>query len=260
MNPFELYRKLPRKNCGQCRQKTCMPFALAVISGGADLSECTLLTGDAREELARTLIRSDWREELILKLGEEVRTLDLAAVAPGIGGQMREGRLVLTCLGRDFEITPDGHISTNGRITPWMKILLLHYVRTAGSGRLAGKWVSYSELRGGMVKITSFQRDCEDPLRELFDSSFDKVSGALARLGAEPATGFPSEHAWRITLLPRVPVVVLYWPEEGEFASRIKILFDASADRFLDAESLIFLGEGLVKNVESLLADTGQGR
>jgi hypothetical protein len=254
MNPFELYKKLPGKNCGQCRQKTCMPFALAVISGGAELSECALLTGDALASLEKTLTRSDWREELILKLGEEVRTLDLASVAPGLGGRMQDGRLVLGCLGRDFEITQEGHISTGGRITPWMKILLLHYVRTAGSGGLAGRWVSYSELRGGMVKISSFQRDCEDPLRELFDRNFDGVSAALRRLGAEPSGGFPSEHAWRLTLLPRIPAVILYWPEEGEFASRIKILLDASADRFLDAESLIFLGEGLVKNIEAMLS------
>jgi len=39
--------------------------------------------------------------------------------------------------------------------------------------------------------------------------------------------------------------------------SKVKILFDSTADRFLDAESLIFLLEGLVKNVEHGLM-TGQ--
>jgi hypothetical protein len=141
---------------------------------------------------------------------------------------------------------------SQGRITPWIKILLLHYIRTAGKGGLTGKWVSYSELRGGMVKITSFQRDCEEPMRELFETDFEKAASSLSRLGAEKQEGFPTPHAWRLFLLPRIPVVILYWQEEEDFPSRIKILFDSSADRFLDAESIIFLGEGLVKNMEMM--------
>ncbi len=231
-----------------------MPFALAVVTGTAELSECSLLSQEECAALQQGFTRSDWREDLILKLREEVRARDLAAISPGIGGEMRSGSLVLTCMGRDFTIAPDGEVSSPGRITPWIKILLLHYVRTAGTGELAGRWVSYGELRGGLVKITSFQRDCEEPLRELLEQEFEKAAAALGRLGAEMRPGFPSQHAWQLALLPKVPAVILYWPPEGEFGSRIKILFDASADRFLDAECLIFLGEGLVKNVEMLLS------
>ena len=63
--------------------------------------------------------------------------------------------------------------------------------------------------------------------------------------------GTPAPVAWKIFALPRVPVLLLYWPHDEEFPSKIKILFDATADRFLDVESLTFLIEGLVKNIES---------
>ena len=45
-------------------------------------------------------------------------------------------------------------------------------------------------------------------------------------------------------------MLLLYWPHDEEFPSKLKILFDATADRFLDVESLTFLIEGLVKNIE----------
>jgi hypothetical protein len=250
MNPLELYKKLPRKNCGKCRSRTCMPFALAVLSGEAELSDCPLLTADELAALKTSVQRSDWREDLILKLREEVSTIDFAGVAPGLGAKMSGDSLVLNCMGREFILSPAGEINTQGRMTPWMKILLLHYVRTAGSGSLSGRWTSFAELKGGMVKSSSFLRDCEEPLRERFDRDAARAAEALSRLGAVKCNNFPTENAWMLFLLPRVPVVVLYWPAEEEFPSKVKILFDSTADRFLDAESLIFLVEGLVRNVE----------
>lgn len=253
MNAVELYKKLPKKNCGKCSLKTCMPFALAVIKGDAELTECPLLTGDAITEIKGSLKRSDWREELILKLREEIKGIDFRKVAEGIGAVVRDGVLVLDCFGREFTISPDGEIVTQGRMTPWIKILLLHYIRTAGKGGLTGKYVSYSELRSGMVKASSFQRDCEEPLTELFKKDFEQTGRILSRMGTKKRKGFPTEHAWELYLLPKLPVTVLYWPQEEEFPERVKILFDSSADRYLDAESLIFLVEGLVKNIEMSL-------
>ncbi len=140
-------------------------------------------------------------------------------------------------------------------MSPWIKILLLHYIRTAGKGDLTGTWVSYSQLKGGTVKISSFQRECEEPLRELFDRDFGKASMLLSRVDAKKQDGFPTPNAWKTYLLPKMPVLILYWPEEEEFASKVKILFDSTADRFLDAESIIFLVEGLVRNMEAFSAE-----
>lgn len=254
MNAVELYKKLPQKNCGKCSLKTCMPFALAVIKGDAELAECPLLTGDAIAEIEGSLTRSDWREELIAKLREEIKGTDFKEVAEGIGAAIdNNGALVLECFGRRFTISPDGEITVQGRMTPWVKILLLHYVRTAGKGGLTGKHASYSELKGGIVKAASFQRECEIPFTELFERDFEKTAMLLSRMGTKKPKDFPTEHAWELYLLPKLPVFILYWPSEEEFPARVKILFDSSADRYLDAESLIFLVEGLVKNIEMSL-------
>ena len=254
MNTIELYKQLPKKNCGKCSKKACMPFALSVIKGDADLSECPLLTEDEIRDLGNSITRSDWQEELIQSLRLKIKDIDLSAVTTDLGGDYRNGRLVMHCLGREFEIFPGGDIQTNGPITPWIKILLLHYINTHGKAELSGKWVSFSELRSGMVKASSFLREAEDPIKELFKSNFEKVSAVIVRLGAIRSCDFPTANAWVLFLLPKVPVVILYWPEEDEFPAKVKILFDQTADRFLDVESLMFLLEGLVKNIERVLA------
>ena len=229
-----------------------MAFALSVIKGDVELSECPLLPESEIAGLRGRITHSDWREDLIRSLREKIRDIDLREIPPTLGGRMQGDALVMPCLGREFEISPDGEIRTEGRITPWTRILLLHYLHTRGNAELSGRWVSYGELKGGMVKASSFLRECEDPLRDLFDTDAARTSLALERLGAVRSPKFPTPLAWELFLLPRMPVVVLYWPEEDEFPSKVKILFDQTADRFLDAESIMFLLEGLIKNVEMM--------
>jgi hypothetical protein len=254
MNTIELYKKLPKKNCGRCSQKTCMPFALSVIKGDADLSECTLLTEGEIRDLKNSITRSDWQEELVQSLRLKIKDVDLSALTGDLGGDYREGRLFINCLGREFEIFPGGDIQSRGPITQWIRILLLHYINTHGKAALSGKWVSFSQLRSGMVKASSFLREAEDPIKELFNSSLERVSAAIIKLGARPSGDFPTPYAWILYLLPKVPVLILYWPEEDEFPAKVSILFDQTADRFLDVESLMFLLEGLVKNIERVLS------
>ncbi|MBI5640263.1 MAG: DUF3786 domain-containing protein [Nitrospirae bacterium] len=258
MNQIELYKKLPKKNCGRCSLKACMPFAIAVIKGDAEISECPLLTEEEMNTLKGSITPSDWREELIIKLGEDVRRLKFGEIAEGLGATIRDGALVIACMGREFSISPDGKVLSAGRMTPWMKILLLQYIKTGGKERLTGAWASYHDLKGGMVKASSFLRECEDPLRELLDRDLKGVAAILARMGAEMQGGFPTTHAWRLYLLPKFPVVILYWPEEEDFPSKVKILFDSTADTFLDVESIMFLVEGLVKNIE-FAGERGKG-
>ncbi len=211
MNAVELYRKLPRKQCGECRQKTCMPFALAVVRGEATLSECPYLTGEERGQLSQTLATSDWKEALIAALREEVGGISFRKVAEGIGGELRGDSLALRCLGRECTVSPDGEITSHAHLTPWMKILLLHYIRTAGSGPLSGQWVSFSDLKGGMVKASALERECEMPLRDLFEKNPRAAGVALEALGAEKGDGFATQQAWHLFLLPRIPIVLLYW-------------------------------------------------
>lgn len=238
------------KNCGECIQKLCMPFAFAVIKGEASISDCKLLSTQELANITTKLVKTDWREDLIAKLRENVKKTEFSKIAEDIGGDLRGQNLIIKFYGREFEISPDGQITTEGYITPWMKILLLSYIKTAGRGALIGRWITFSELKDGMLKSSAFNRDCEEHLNEIFDRSMDKCVQILQKLGAVKQSGFATQNAWIIDLLPRIPVLILYWEQEEDIPSQTRILFDASVDRFLDAESLVFLVDGFLKNIE----------
>jgi len=249
VNTIEVYKKLPRTNCGECPEKTCMAFALSIVKGGTEVENCPYLEPSVAGEL-RKARGADWRESLIASLREEVSRLDFSRCAGGLGAELVGGSMRIRCLGMDFLVSPDGEITTRGYINPWIKILLLHYIRTDGRGEPTGKWVSFSELKAGLVKASSFQRDCEEPLRLLLDGDLAATAAMLARLGAEETASESADRAWRLLALPKVPVLILYWKEEEDLdvmgSSSCRILFDGTADRFLDVESLVFLVEGLV--------------
>lgn len=48
---LEIYKQLPKKNCGECGVPTCLAFAMALASGKAALDSCPYVTDAARENL-----------------------------------------------------------------------------------------------------------------------------------------------------------------------------------------------------------------
>jgi acetyl-CoA decarbonylase/synthase, CODH/ACS complex subunit gamma len=48
---LEIYKQLPKKNCGECGVPTCLAFAMALASGKAALDTCPYVTAAAREAL-----------------------------------------------------------------------------------------------------------------------------------------------------------------------------------------------------------------
>lgn len=248
MNPLEIYKLLPKANCGECASKTCMSLAVALGANPDCLEQCRYLASEKRDIIKSLLVQGDWRDELVKSLMGEVSKLDLHEVAPHLGCSMKGDELVVRCVGREYTVGRDGTISPETG-NQWIRILLLHYVRNRGRGDFSGKWVSFSELKGGFVKVASFQRECEEPLRQLMDDDPRGVSMALKRLDASEAAGFSADHAWSLDLLPKVRALILYRHGDEEFPSSLKMLFDAVTAGFIDVETLIFLCEGLVHSV-----------
>lgn len=245
MNPLEIYKLLPKLNCGECIPKTCMSFAVSLGSNPDSLAQCRHIKQEDLDTIRSLVAQGEWKDELIKSHMDEVSKLRFEEIASGLGCCVREDTLVLRCIGQEYSMGRDGTISPDTK-NKWIKILLLHYARNKGKGEFTGKWVSFSELKGGFVKSSSFLRECEEPLRELMDEDIGAVSSTLERLGAAPAPGFSADHAWTMDLLPKVRALFLYRAGDEEFPSSMKILFDSITGQFLDVESLMFVCEGLI--------------
>jgi len=52
LSPIEIFKKLPKTNCGDCGVPTCMAFAVNLTQGKAELSQCPHVDQSAAEELS----------------------------------------------------------------------------------------------------------------------------------------------------------------------------------------------------------------
>jgi len=52
---IEIYKSLPKTNCGKCGVPTCLSFAMKLAAGKVDLSACPLITTDAQAQLEEAL-------------------------------------------------------------------------------------------------------------------------------------------------------------------------------------------------------------
>lgn len=251
MNPLEIYKHLPRTNCGECPQKTCLGFAIRLKTDTEGLKDCRYLDPSKVSEIRSMLKKGDWRDGLIGSLKKEVRGLDISKAGVELGATIRDSSIEIRCIGRDYLIDNEGNI-TPEPYNKWISILLLHYIRHQGRGDLTGQWVSFSELKGGLVKSSTFQRDCEEPLRELFDDLGDRIDPYIERIGGSPVHGWPVDKAWMINLLPKIRVLILYSKGDEEFPSSLKVVFDRITDNFLDVESIVFLLEGFVHTLRMM--------
>ena len=49
---IEIYKKLPKKNCGECGVPTCLAFAMNLAAGKAELSACPYVSDEVKSELS----------------------------------------------------------------------------------------------------------------------------------------------------------------------------------------------------------------
>ena len=80
-NPLEVYKILPKSNCGECSVPTCMAFAAAVLMGNNKLADCPHIPSSISESFAKKIAThksiAKNREEVVKKLKSKVSAMSL---------------------------------------------------------------------------------------------------------------------------------------------------------------------------------------
>jgi acetyl-CoA decarbonylase/synthase, CODH/ACS complex subunit gamma len=52
LSGIQIFKLLPKTNCGECGSPTCLAFAMALAAGKAELEKCPTISDDAKEQLS----------------------------------------------------------------------------------------------------------------------------------------------------------------------------------------------------------------
>lgn len=257
---LELLKTLPRTNCGDCGQATCLAFATQVIKEGEDLHRCPHLTsaaqalaGDIQGQQAKGLGRR--RESLAIALEalqEKIAPLDLSDLAPGVGGDYGEenGRpyVDLDYFGHRLRVFRDEvRYPEEAEANPWDAILLYNYLASQGREEPTGNWITFQSLPNSVSKSKTLKR-LEGGVAAHFAGKRAYLEDQARRLGGAPVQAAGDADLQVVFRpLPRVPVLLLFWEAEPEedFPAQVHLLFDGNVSAYLDLESLLFLVEHL---------------
>jgi hypothetical protein len=258
---MEVLKRLPRTNCGDCGQATCLAFATRVIKEGEDLGQCPhLAAGDEFGELLRAQQQAGVgrrRESVAISLEvlqDKVAPINFAALASGLGADYGEegGRPYLTVpyFGYCLQVFKDElRYPPEALADPWDAILLYNYIASGGGSLPTGDWIAYNSLPNSVSKAKTLAR-LEREVAAHFSGQAGGLREKAAGLGAEMVNvgGEDADVQAVFVPLPRVPVLLLFWdadPEEG-FQAQCRFLFDASVAEYLDLEAMLFLVEHLL--------------
>jgi hypothetical protein len=257
-NPIDLYKRLPRTNCGRCGNSTCLALAAAVLRDEKALDACPLLDqhqiGVLTAAVSRQVNLETIREERLQELRQKIAGFDMASRANVLGARYRGQSLIVKCLGRDFEIDECGGVASQCHTHSWFTLPLLDYVLHSRGVEPSGRWMPFRELPSGETWNRLFEQRCEKPLSRIADAwsdLFADLVGVFAGSSASPA--FKSDISVVLHPLPKVPLLVCYWRPEDGMEAKLHLFFDDTAEQNLPIGSIFTLATGIARMLEKIL-------
>lgn len=260
---MDIFKLLDHSNCRDCGEKTCLAFAAGVFKGKRQLAECTHLDPEIIKKYSGKSKKAQSIEEdmadAVDQLKSRLADIDLAEAAERVGGRYADGRLTIRILGKDFSMDAAGRFYSEIHVNAWLVIAVLQYVLEGGGTSLAGKWMSFRELRGGMIRNPLFQRRCEVPLKRVADQYPDFFADLLDIFNGKQVDNlFDSDISIVLYPLPLVPMLICYWKPDAEgMESSFHLFFDETAADNLHIEPLYTLVAGFVHMFEKIAGRHG---
>jgi hypothetical protein len=256
-NAMEIFQFLPKTNCKECGERTCLAFAGAVFTGKTGLASCPHVPEDKLQQYGATKRATNPIEEefkaVMEKLQSGLLTLDFEERARTIQAEYHAGKITLPILGKLFTIDRHCHVTTDIHVNSWVLGTVLHYLNYSQGMPLSSNWVPLRELPSGKDWYRLFGQQCEHVLKATADTYPDLFSDLVeAFRGRMVDERFQSDVSVILSPLPLVPMLICYWqPEEG-MESSLKLFFDDTAEANLGIEGLYTLGVGVAQMLQRL--------
>jgi hypothetical protein len=256
--PLEVYKLMPKTNCGDCGVSACMAFAAAIIKREKQLADCPYLDKGtiARHQgrIDRPVNLENIQEDQLKELREKVSATNIITRMKLLGGRSNGEMVVIQCLGKDFEIDAHGMVISHCHTHAWFSIPLLNYILFSKGENVSGRWMPFRELRMGKKWNPLFERRCELPLKYIADTHAELFEDLISMFsGTSSFNTFDSDISVVLYPLPKVPVLICYWKPEEDLESRLHVFFDETAEQNMPIESLFTLGTGLVRMLEKIV-------
>jgi len=261
-NAVDIYKLLPKTNCGKCGTASCFGFAAKLATRQAKMSECPNLTPASREELQREELEvhdtpGTVFEQTLHSLQPKVAALDFARVAATLGATLVSAdTLQIEFLNERYTITKDGITDAAGREPEALiSILVYNHLCMPDPPPPSNAWITFASVPASHAKDKAWAAHVEEVIARHFSGDAAALRIACEKLGGKPAL-MKGTHdaAYAFRLFPRYPALLLFSDSVAEenFPAQCTLLLDSNVHRYLDIESIVVLGEVFAARLTSL--------
>ena len=263
-NAMEVFKLLDQSNCRKCNEQTCIAFASKVFLGQKSLELCPSLDEEILKQyttvnqMDKTSISQDHKDELLISLQNEIKSCNLEHAAQRVGGEYSNKRLTIRIFGKPLSIDSTGKMFSDIHINPWITNPVLEYILRCKGVPLTGDWVTFRELEGGREKNGLFVQRSEKSLKQIADKYTDFFEDLILIFNGKK---IKSPHESDISLvlypLPKIPILICYWKPEDNMASDLHLFFDSSADMNGNIDIVYGIAAGIVVMFEKISTKHG---
>jgi hypothetical protein len=182
----------------------------------------------------------------------QIAALDLAKAAETAGGQWIDGRLKIDLFNTAYWISPEGIYDASGQQAELSVVVILSKYLLSGCAPQCDdcRLTAYKDFKDAAPLVHFFSNTIQGEIEKVFSGRAQSLEKACAEMGGQP---YEAELAYAIRYrfcgLPAVPVYLLFNDAEEGFAAQCILLFERSAEFYLDMESLAMLGGILVRGM-----------
>ncbi len=252
MTAVEIYKFLPRTNCGKCGTASCFGFAAKLATRQASPDDCAAMTQTAREALRELSVEhtspGTVYDQALEFLQPKIQALDFGKVASLFGATLiSPEKLELRFLNENHAITKEKILDSSGKEPrPWISILIYNHLCMPDPPSPAGEWITFSTIPASHAKDKAWVGHVEEVIAKHFSGNGEALKAACEKSGGI-RSDMKGNHdaAYEFRFFPHYPVLLLFYeamPEEN-FPAQCKLLLDRTAPRYLDIESIVVLGE-----------------
>ena len=183
-----------------------------------------------------------------INLPERAQTLKL---------EMRSDSIVIPFFGRQHFISKQGIIDFDGQApTPAVATVLLNYtLRSTGIPPANPEKISFRDFNGAGPLVVSFANNTNHLIASTFAGRLAALESACKGLGGQPVVDAVStDLSVKFQALPGVPQYLSFNDRDDDFPAQSHLLFQRSAENYLNLKSLFVLGTylagHLIKSLE----------
>ena len=175
----------------------------------------------------------------------ELAEINLAERAQALKLEIRSDSVVIPFFGRQHLISEQGVIDSDGKApTPAVATVLLNYtLRNSGIPPANPEKISFRDFKGAGPLVVSFANNTHHLIASTFAGRLEALEAACRGLAGEPDVDAASADLFmKFQALPGVPQYLSFNDRDDDFPAQSHLLFQRSAENYLNLQSLFVLG------------------